>query len=56
MYICVYLLFVYMFLYPPPCLWHQVHVHRVLSAPAGSGPAGLGGNPASRLNFAADPA
>ena len=41
---------------PPPCLWHQVRVHRVLSAPAGSGPAGLGGNPASLPNSGADPA
>ena len=38
---------------PPPCLWHQVRVHRVLSAPAGSDPAGLGGNPASPPTFAA---
>ena len=41
---------------PPPCLWHQVRVHRVLSAPAGSGPAGLGGNPASLPNSGAKPA
>ena len=39
---------------PPPCLWHQVRVHRVLSAPAGSDPAGLGGNPPSRPNSGAD--
>ena len=48
MYMYIYI-YIYIYLYPPPCLWHQVRVHRVLSAPAGSGPAGLGGNPASRL-------
>ena len=41
---------------PPPCLWHQVRVLRVLSAAAGSGAAGLRGNLPSRLNSGADSA
>ena len=54
--ICIHILiyiYIYMCVYPPPCLWHQVRVHRVLSAPAGSDPAGLGGNPASLPNSGA---